>query len=447
MNNYQFYELIIDNSWVYVLFLAFFSIVYYFILRRIVISILDPILFPIIFSVFGSATVYLLSYTGAINFYVLMSYTFTQIAFFLGLFSFKSIKGRVIFKWKQLRDLSEEVSIQSNNRLSSLIFYFSTIIYLSCQGLIYYLRGIPLFMDSRLETFVGGAGFGIIGRILDVTIVCSLYSFFTIVKFDRPRLSELVKYFLVGLIAISLILSGSKSSLIVIVGVLWAYLLFSVLKEKESSKLYDIYLVIGNNLKKMIALGLIVILIIIHIQTSSSDADLKNPIFMLALRFIHSGDIYWYAYPNEVYKIIDGSRGFSALFMDAMGFFRLEDWGNLPESIGVTLKNIHHPSKIIQGPNARHNVFGLIYYGFFGSIIFSFFMGWLISFVRNKLPYIIRGNIFWGIFFAYLAIKIPVCEIDPMLAFTYLNNAIFILPFVMIVISVMILPFLEKKPA
>ena len=167
------------------------------------------------------------------------------------------------------------------------------------------------------------------------------------------------------------------------------------------------------------------------VQINYADNENKlNPLVSLFIRFIHSGDVYWYAYPNNVYLNIKSNAWFSALFTDFLGLFRIVGWNNLPEAIGITFKDIHHPSDIPSGPNARHNVFGLIYYGFFGGILFSFLLGVIISFVRNKLPFILKDTMLNGFIFTFLMIKISGLDTDPMLTFTYLNNLLFIFPII-----------------
>ena len=208
---------------------------------------------------------------------------------------------------------------------------------------------------------------------------------------------------------------------------LWCFISFAKIKGDNVS-IYIEFL--KKNLKSILLCGLGMVSFIIFIQSNPNDLDENtlNPILALSLRFIHSGDVYWYAYPNHVYLLVNGERWFTALFTDTLGLLRVIDWEQLPEAIGITLKNIHHPSDILQGPNARHNVFGLVYFGFYGSILFSFILGALLGFIRNILPYLLSNNFFGGGLFTYLMCRGAAIDTDPMLTITYFNNLIFIFP-------------------
>ena len=126
--------------------------------------------------------------------------------------------------------------------------------------------------------------------------------------------------------------------------------------------------------------------------------------------------------------------------------FRIYRWEDLPPAIGITLKTMHHPSKVPEGPNARHNVFGLVYFGFWGSILFSFLLGCIISFTRNMLPLILKDNLVAGVIFAYLVIKMSGLDSDPMLVLTYVNNLLFVLPILLLFVLLISSLALRKPP-
>jgi hypothetical protein len=199
-----------------------------------------------------------------------------------------------------------------------------------------------------------------------------------------------------------------------------------------------------KNMKRIILFSILISTFIIYVQSNPNNEsdNTINPFLALCLRFVHSGDIFWYAYANNVYLKIPSNQWIAALLHDTFGLLRIQDWSNLPEAIGITLKDIHHPSDVLQGPNARHNVFGLIYYGFFGSIFFSYSLGVFLSFVRNKLPYILRADIFGGATFTYLMCRGASIDSDPMMTITFFNNIVFILP-VLYIVYLMIIEFLS----
>ena len=59
--------------------------------------------------------------------------------------------------------------------------------------MIYVTKGIPLLKESRLETFADGGGEGVLGRIVDVTSIFCLYSFFKIIKY-KFKYQKLIKH-------------------------------------------------------------------------------------------------------------------------------------------------------------------------------------------------------------------------------------------------------------
>ena len=436
MNNYEFYEVALNNISLFFSILIFSVFLHYFVFRSQVKSILDPFFLAVISSVFCLTVVFLLYLTNNISFYLFASYILTQFGFILGLYTFKVKKSSL--------DYNQGV-VKYNNFNGLVGFYFFSFVYLISQGLIFKLKGIPLFMESRLETFASGGGTGILGRISDVSSIFSIYAFFLVIKIDKFRISELFKYIVFLLICITFFLSGSKSAFLIVFNVFWCYIIFAKIKGGNYLAYFKL---LKDNIKLILISSLLIVCFIIYIQSANpvnSANNGLNPIFALLLRFVHSGDIYWYAYPNNVYLQIPDSHWFSALFNDTLGFLRLQSWEKLPEAIGITFKNIHHPSDIPQGPNARHNVFGLIYYGFFGSILFSYIVGLVLGFIRNKLPYIIKNDIFGGSVCTYLICRGSSIDSDPMLTITYFNNIIFVLP-ILYFMYIVLIEFLKLKP-
>jgi oligosaccharide repeat unit polymerase len=368
-----------------------------------------------------------------------MSYFLTQVGFILGFYTFKKRK-------ESLNEVDNKIKKSNITSKNLIAFYFFSFIYLFFQGIIYVTKGIPIFMVSRLETFSDGGGSGILGRITEVSSIFSLYAFFLVIKVDKFRISEFPKYTMIGLIFLTFMLSGSKSSFLTVFYVFWCYIIFTQIKGGN----YQIYLsVLNKHIKSIIAVSVVLACLVIYIQSKNfadeADNDLtKNPLVDIAFRFVYSGDIYWFSYPNNVYLSIPSNRGFTALFTDILGLFRIYNWEDLPEVIGLTMKRYHHPSDVITGSNARHNVFGLIYYGFFGSILFSYVLGLFLSFIRNKLPNYLSNTFFGGGVFTYLMIKIAGIDTDPVLTMTNFDNLFFIFP-IMFLIYLLLIEFLKLK--
>jgi hypothetical protein len=420
MNNYEFYHFLLENPWGYVSCLFVSAVVHYIVYRRIIFTIFDPLFLFVVFEIWASAAVYFLFMVDEISSYDFISFLCCQCAFWIGLRAFPSIKAKLL-----TRRPIEKTNGFEYQKKTAIIFYLSTIILLSCQGIVYYMKGIPIFLDSRLEIFAQGKGEGIFGRIIDVMSICSLFTFFSIIRFDFLRKSELPKYLLLAVVFVTFLLSGSKSAFLTVVYSFWAFLVFSALKGQP---IHRLLLLLRKYTKLIIAASFGLVILVIFVQTKGQE----NGWFMLALRFVHSGDIYWYAYPNDVYKIIDSSHPFQALFTDMLGMLRIYKWEDLPQAIGVILKDYHHPTKELDGPNARFPVFGLVYFGFAGGIFFSFIIGIIFSTVRNVVPLLMGKSAISGIVFSYLMIKLPSLATDPMLGLTAADNLLFVLPLILL---------------
>lgn len=428
MDNYEFYVILEENAYFFIGLLIISLLIHYLIFKSIISTFLDPYFLGVVSSVFSFAVVFILALTNNISLYLLGSYLLTQISFWIGIHSFRSLKDyNELLNDNKKTDRDKQFSFGKN-----FSFYFFSTVFIISQLSIYFLKGIPLFMTSRLETFADGGGEGVLGRITDVSSIFILYYFFDCIQPSKLNIKDIPKWIVISFLFLSFILSGSKSSFLITFSVFWSYMVYSSINKVD----YYYYLnIFKANYKKAIFISLIIVSGIIFTQQKNED-DIEstlNPVFALGLRFIHSGDVYWYAYPNNIYNSINGTPGFKALFTDALGLLRIYKYEDLPEAIGITLKNIHHPSDVVSGPNARHNVFGLIYYGFFGSIIFSFVLGAALSFSRNVLPRLLRYSPLSGFVFTYLAVKLPFLETDPMLALTYVNNILFVFPLLYLV--------------
>ncbi len=420
MNNFEFFSDLLLNFNLFIELLFCSILIHYVLFRRIIQSILDPYLLAVFASVFSFTDVVFMYSLNKVQNELLIHFLITQTTFFLGLVFFRRRKVKIHSKLR-----NRDSDFTNSNRL---FFYFFTFTYLVSQGIIYLTKGIPILMASRLETFSEGTGEGVLGRITEVTSIIAIYSFFLINKNGVELRRKIFNYLLLILIFITFVLSGSKSSFLLIAHVFWC---FNYLMQQRGIETgFEVF--VKKNRKKIVLFSIALISLIVTIQSKNENSDVSsgeiNPLLEISLRFVYSGDIYWYAYPNKTYEIITRENSFMALFSDFLGLFRIYNWDKLPEVIGLTLKKYHHPSEIITGSNARHNIFGLVYFGYYGSILFSFCLGTIISFIRNRLPNLLSSSLINGAICTYLIIKISGFDTDPQLTLTYLNNLLFIFP-------------------
>jgi len=415
MNNYEFLDLFLEGNNVYVYFLSLMlsATIYILVFKGYIKSIFDPLFTAIVFSSLGAAIVLFLLFTQTISTSLFVNYWLTQVAYFWGIFRFKDTENQI-----------EPRAVPQNFSQINHCYYFFCGITIVCHLLTYQLRGIPLLMDSRLEAFIGGTGLGIFSRVMDVSILCSLLCYFFLAANNEQAKVTLLHHFLLLVLITFLVLSGSKSAFLSLPFALFCLTRFYPTLKRHLRNKFPFSIL--QNKYLLLSIGIGISLIILSVQKKQTPL---TPLEELAYRLMLSGDVYYMSYTNDVYKVLGGGNGFIALFQDFLGFFRIYSWDNITEVIGVELTKYHHGGELLWGPNSRHNVFGLIYFDYYGAIIFSLFLGILVGFVRNKLLSFQYNNIFMFLLYSLLYIKIVIMETDPMLAFSYLTNVLFVFPF------------------
>jgi hypothetical protein len=391
---------------------------------------------PLIYSAIGSATVFILYYANAITPKLFYSYIFTQTAYFLGVFFFNfykpwenyGITEASIGKFTYARKIENDTILYGK----VMLHFFAAVMFIS-HLVVYAAKGIPVLQTSRLEIFYNGEGFGIYSRFINVSITAVSYLYFYFFFCLREDGFKAYYHFYLLMAFVFLLLSGSKTALLQIPYVFFCFLLL----HKNNPSVKNNYLV--KNFKKIVfrisILALVGVLIVISVQSNNED-KIYGSAFALFLRFIHSGDTFWYSYPDNIVYRISGEYGLLALFNDFLGFFRIYKWDEMPQNLGLTIIRFHHWGDGVFGPNARHNIFGIIYFGYYGSIIFSFLLGLVVSFVLFIMPILFQNKFLSGIFFTLVFNSLVSFELDPMLVLTNFDNAIIILPILLIIATV-----------
>lgn len=433
MSNLEFYEFILNNWQIFICSLLICLLIYYLTYKRVFLSLLDPLNFSLLNSVLGATVVFFLFFIGQINSYYFLSYCFTQIAFTLGFFVFKPININEI-----KHRFRHEIKLKDELKFLQIVFVVSSLIHLGCQFSVYLTRGIPLFMDAYLETYNVGGGFGILSRIITTSTVVSWY---LLIHFLMNEKGKKMKVYLWTYMIISLLffsVNGSKGTFLNIGLTLFLY---TLINSRYSLNLQNLRSKIEKMSIKLFAVVCVMIIVILSIKSSEG----LNPFVALGIRLIHSGDAYFYGYPNDVLTKIELGNGFYALFSDFLGMTRLISWDQLPQPIGMTLLRYNHPGiDVVAGANARHNIFGLFYFGYLGSIIFSFSIGLLLSFSRNFLYRYLPCNVFYGLFYTLIYFCSINLESDVVLALFGLNS--YIIGLMLILVMSLLMYFMLKTP-
>jgi len=419
MDWFKFGLLLQDNIPLYTVILTLSILIYVFLFRKIYLSILDPLIFSLIFSVFGFSVVWFLYFTNSIELRYLLSYIFTQTAFWLGLFTFKALNTKGIFA-------KDKTVILEKEELFVLIFFWVTSgLYIFLQLLSYIVIGVPILLGTHVDIYSNSGGWGIIGKIIDIDKPVSIFLlFYFLLKPATSIYIYLYRYFFIFLLVVFFALSDSKGDFMSVGLIFFCFLLLNASK-------YKTYF---NNFRKtervIILSGIFFAYLTIFIQAVVSGGD-TNYFYIFMFRLIASGDIYFFSYVNGLIEHVSGEKPFLAMFGEVFSTLRIVPRDQQPKVLGYQFYQMFFDSDTVAGPNSRHNVFGYVYFGFYGSIVFSYLIGLLLSVVRNKLFYVLKKNIVGQVVFLLLYLNLVSLETDPPMAFSAVESILTIFPFIL----------------
>ena len=426
MNKLDFSVHFINHIGTGLLFITASLIITMIIVKKHVYSVFDPLFFIFILSSMAYAVVFYLYYFGLISSYYFWSFIFTQAAFFFGFLLNKPIK-KINYNTKN--------GIGKSMNTITVLYPIAIILFVSSQMIVYYVSGIPLFMESRLSTFEGGGGYGLLSRIIYVTekisISIAVYRLFYMkMSFFKKNIDMAVIFFSI-LVAI---LSGSKAGILAVVFVIFLTTLYA----KKFNNVENIEKRIYRFLYVFTGLTVPAAIATIYIQTGYE--RFGDIIIALLMRFVNTGDIFFMSLPGNVIAQLpaaDGWIGLKALFTNFLAGLRIVSWHELPVNLGLQIFGFHHTVEIITGPNARHNIFGLFYFGPYISIFFSFIMGFMLSFIRNRLYRSLPSNQTCMVLYVLLTSSAIYLGQDPAgMAFNYFFSVLLLFPFLYIVSNI-----------
>lgn len=422
--NYETFLLLFDlNKGLFITIWLLTVLLYLIIYKRYIYSIIDPFLFHLILSASGYSIVVSLWYLNYINEYYFYNFLLNQMFFTIGFYFYKPVK------MEKVQSLSFELNFVKICKFSKIIYILSGIIFIFTNYLFYYLRGIPLLMDSRLEATVGG--FGIFQAIIQITT--NIVLIFIIIKvFIYHKKLNILDLFFVANYMVYLFLSGSRAVILSFLFTFFYIVFFLEVKNKT-----NIFLRINRiKLYTLIILTILFSLLLFYITTK------QNPIFALIFRILLTGDGYMMAYVNDNINIIEGDF-FSHFFGPLLAGFKLLSWDEVPKNIGQQLFNYIYQTNLAAGPNARMEIIALKFFGEF-SVLYSFLIGFIISFLRNKLVYLLKNNFLSILIYIYLVLPSLGLQTDIVYTLSVYKNFIVILP-LLILISVVISLNISQK--
>ena len=373
MSYFDFFISVNEKLTIFIIILVSVLSMYYFIFRKTVISVLDPLFLVILSSCLGSVVVLFLYITERIENIYFYSYLLTQSALYTGFFLFRRTKP---FHLKLTSIIIEKEMTHDNGM--RLMFYLMAMVNIVAQLIIYTTVGIPIFLESRLEIYVVGGGFGIINRILQICYPVSLYCtmYYLLTRINGHTTEKLLARFYLVVLVIFGLLSGSRSFVLPMV---YGFYFFLFLHRGNCKK--SVVLIYAERGVHLVTAIIVLMFLSIGIK---SQFDLLGIVGTIAERVVSYGDVYFAAYPNRLIEQIQGVGTANFLFGDLLRTLRLVPPQFVQQPIGFEIYNLANKTvEVLNGPNPRHNVLGYINWGFSGSIVFSFICGILLSLGRN----------------------------------------------------------------
>jgi len=403
---------------IYIISLLISISIYGLIAKRFVQTFLDPLLINIIFISLANTVVLFLFILSQISLENFINFVLAQLLFWIGF--------RLLYK-RHIHFSEITIRRDEDNYFFKTLFVISLLVNIISVLLTYFFAGLPILAESRLDTYTGGSGFGMLSRLVAFTTIVNVYSLFYFWK--KTKKKSLNRFLLILFLLFSVvtsILSGSKGAFMIYIFIFFCY------KMSSSTYIYDFKFLSNKLARKLFIVGLAIVLLVIVIQSKES-LNYQQVGFKFVERLVSSGDTYWMAYPNNAYRIIDNSKPFQSLFQDVLGSFRLVPWTSFPKHPGLTLNWYHHPELDGQntGPTARFEVLSYAYWGW-GNLIFSFSLGLIVSWIMYRLPRILPNSNISKIIWTYCYINVLGFVGDPILAISSFNNLTFAFVLLMI---------------
>ncbi len=424
MNVVDFQILLGLNAYEYIVTFIFLLAPFILLYRYLRLSISDPCFWGVLSVFFSLNMIIYLFLVDMISEFHLFVFLLSQVLYIVGLMLFdpfakKRINYSVVKKPREAADIG--------NSYFYFVLFFSLFIYFLAVFVVFAFSGIPLLMESRLDTFSGGGGFGVFSRILDVSSYLLIFSSVSLLV--RKKAVGLQILILMSFVAIS-VLMASKSAVLLI--------------------LFSYFLVLSYEGKKVRVSKRQIFLLLVFLTgfyVVVNEVDVFTAFLYMLQRGVKFADVYFMALPNNNYENLNVSSNIlEALMGDFLGLTRLYSWSDFGEPLGYQIFNtVHENNTISQGPNVRLDIFAFIYGGPGYSISLSLLFGAVISYCRSRgFSLIVGESIFSRYIFGFIYIKICTVVTDPVLAFSNLNNMFFLL---FILFFIAIFYFSSKKNA
>ena len=430
MNYPEFGLFLEDNSLNVILISLITLLIYLLIYRKHIFSIFDPFFLIVVIIALANSTVFYLYYNNEIKPVYLNSFLITEASFLAGFFLIKPLSPK-----PALVNILPTPKWYDSDLFISTLFYWCSIVHIMLQLITYAIVGLPIFMESRMMTYAGGSGFGIIGRITEVAgNVGTILLFYRMFYKDFKNFDKVYNYVYFIFLIFFLIVSGNKTNLVFLVYFLFLVQLcmnriIGVKAELVSRKITKV-----QKWLFIVSIPLIFLVMSVQFSNSAGAGDGLDAGSAFLFRILSFGDVYYMTFPNDIILRMNHDSPFLQLFKDFLGIFRIVPWEKLPVDCGLEITSYHSikDTAIIEGPNARYNYFAMLYFGVWGQIIYCFVLGLITSFIRNTLYMRLPKRIIWVIVYILLNFNLIYIFQDQSYTFAHDFDILIIFPLLLL---------------
>ncbi len=413
-----FYETLFNHLGVFLALVLCVGAGLYLLARRHIFSFFDPLFyFLVVNETFCIADVLFMHQYGLIETRYLVNYLLTEGALLAGILQFSP----------RLPQATRSASGSPSATLSAF-FKLGFPAFLLINLVVYALRGIPLFLESRTVVFAIGGGFGLLRRVSDVLLIVIIYYLLDLLRYRRWRLIEWGA--LTSLLMVQ-VLSGAK---VAVLNLVFMIALFNYYK----GSLKSAGALRADRLIKRLTIAAIAALLLVS-QVQSGDQSISgrqvNVLGQVAARLVMNGDAFIYAYPDQGIESFPSRNPLGAMFREYLTFLRVAPPEALPKHLGSQITSHFLNEQSTFQTNEKHNLVGYLYFGFWGSLLYSYLLGTLIGAIRHFLPNNFPRTWIFGVPFIALVLGSTLAMNEPDALHQTIINLLFIyLPMVLVIL-------------
>ena len=385
------------------LFLCAILICAYLLVYRLGISsVADPLFIGVLASAFSAAVIAILVYLEEIKLFYIASFLAAEMAFLIA-----TLWGGA--KHLKLRRLTPDAV---KNSWYLTFHYLLVATFLISTSSYLWSAGLPVLQaTSRLITF---QELGMLTWVLDVTWVGVPIS--VLIKRHFLNKKSLFDYFLLVLSFLLFATKGGKSDIVYILFVLH---IFSQVTGSTSVK----------RVESMLLIALPILLVAITSVVLATWGVEASALQVVLERFLLFGDVFFMGY-NDSFLATLPDVGFFSYFFGGTKSAVDAFFGNVESErfiLGYAISTFYYGSGEGIGPNARHNILGLVLWGPVFAVAFSALCGATFRMCRR---YVLgRGKSLFSIFiYCIINVYAWIFFIDPSLALGYLLKISIVVP-------------------